>query len=277
MKAYQVDLKEQGYNLQGGVLSCILMDEPFDRPTPEWTRPAVIVVPGGGYGMVSKREGEPIASFFLARGYQVFVLTYLCQPQGARYPEQFLELAAAVDYVKKHAKECRVDPEEVFAVGFSAGGHLTATLATLHGEAAQLMGADLDCKPAAVGLSYPVISPEGHRPSLENLLCGYDGEEKAALMQKLTLDLRVNADTVPSFIWTTAEDRAVDPKDSLRFATALQKAGVPFELHVYPKAGHGISTADFEVNGDRSPYMRRNARWMQNCDEFFRMFIKQPF
>ena len=95
MKNYKVSLKET-YGIEGGELECILLDLPFDRETPEWKRPAVIVVPGGGYHMVSKREGEPIASAFLARGFQAFVLTYTTAPEGAAYPDQLIQLAAAV-------------------------------------------------------------------------------------------------------------------------------------------------------------------------------------
>lgn len=121
MKSYKVSLKET-YGLEGGELECMLSESPFDVPSPEWRRPAVVVVPGGGYCMVSKREGEPVANYFLAKGFQTFILTYRTCTEGSCYPEQLIELAAAMDYIKKNAAECLVNPEEIFVVGFSAGG-----------------------------------------------------------------------------------------------------------------------------------------------------------
>ena len=84
------------YHIQGGEVEALVGSEPFDQHREEWKRPALIVVPGGGYGMVSKREAEPVAFRFLAKGFQVFILDYLCAPT-AGYPEQLLELACTVD------------------------------------------------------------------------------------------------------------------------------------------------------------------------------------
>lgn len=276
MRNYKISLKEQGYRLKGGLLECILMDKPFDSGRDDWKRPAVIVVPGGGYAFVAKREGEPVSNYFLANGFQTFILTYLVAGDGVSYPEQFLEIASAVDFVKKHAEEYNVNPDEVFVVGFSAGGHLTGTIATLYMEASSLMGQPLDSKPAGVGLSYPVIYPEGHMGSYINLLQGYDGVEKERLMEKLTLDKAVTKDTVPSFLWSTAGDKLVPPQNALRYATACADHGVPFEIHVYPQGGHGGSTADHEINGTED-FLRKNRAWMENCASFFRLFVKEPF
>jgi acetyl esterase/lipase len=106
MKVFEVDLKKE-YALQGGTLACMLANFPWDckEHDPDWKRPAIIVVPGGGYGFVSKREGEPIALEFLSRGFHAFVLTYeVGGENGYPYPEQLLELGAAVDYVKNTQK-----------------------------------------------------------------------------------------------------------------------------------------------------------------------------
>ena len=134
----KVDLTAEYPFLQGGELLCIAADYIFDGEVDSaWKRPAVIVVPGGGYGMVSKREGEPVAHAFLAKGFQVFILTYRVGEE-VRYPEQLCEIAAAVDYVKKHADEFSVNPQEVFAVGFSAGGHLVGNLCVEHQNIQQI-------------------------------------------------------------------------------------------------------------------------------------------
>ena len=157
MKTCKIDLKKQYSFVEGGTLECIVMEKPYDADK-VWKRPAVIVVPGGGYGMVSKREGQPVASAFLARGFQTFILDYLCGGEnGYGYPEQLFELSAAVDYVKKNAEELCVNADEIFVIVFSAGGHLVGNLAVEHQNVSKKAGVELDCKPTAVGLSYPVI------------------------------------------------------------------------------------------------------------------------
>ena len=190
------------YGLKGGKLSSLCIDMPFDQKM-DWKRPAVIVVPGGGYGMCSKREAETVAAAFLARGFQTFILTYTTVNDGVAYPEQLLELAAAFDYVRKNAEEYSVNPEEVFAVGFSAGGHLVANLSCEHMRIEELYGKPLDCKPTAVGLSYPVIYNVGHIGSYINLTANLPEEEREALINRLCMDELVTQDTPPAFIWST--------------------------------------------------------------------------
>lgn len=275
MKTFKVDLAKE-YGLQGGVLECIVMEPTLDFGTENWKRPAVVVVPGGGYGMVSTREGACVATGFLDRGYQAFVLTYLCAPD-ARYPEQLLELSAAMDYVKKHAAELYVNPEEVFAVGFSAGGHLTANLAVDHQNVSMRAGQELDCKPTAVGLCYPVISKvHGHLGSYENLLNGYTDEAKAELMKILNLDEVVSKQTPPAFIWATATDDCVPADNSLRYAMALDKQGIDYELHVYPRGHHGLSRGNLEINGEFD-FLAKTSHWMDDCASFFRLYTTEKF
>ncbi len=278
MKSYTVQLKDIYPNLQGGTLDCILMDPPFDHLAPDWRRPAVVVVPGGGYGMVSKREGEPIASHFLAKGFQVFILTYLIRGDGVCYPEQLFELSCAMDYVKTHAAEMRVNPDEVFAVGFSAGGHLVGNLAVEFSKAGETWNTPIDAKPKAVGLAYPVIRYDaGHKDSHNNLLWGYSDEEKEALLPSLNLDTRVTNDTPPAFIWSTTEDACVPPKNALMYALAMSEHHIPYELHVYPQGGHGSSACSFEVNGPQFDFLKKNRKWLDDCSDFFRMFSKIPY
>lgn len=273
MKTYKIDLKKE-YGLQGGELDCLIADFPYDcaEQCPDWKRPAVIVVPGGGYQFVSVREGEPVAFEFLNRGFHAFILKYTIGGEnGCPYPEQLLELSAAVDYIKKHAEEWKVDGN-VFVVGFSAGGHLTANLAVEHQSVSQKYGKPLDCKPTAVGLSYPVISSEhGHIGSYDALLCGYSEEAKEELLKTLNLDQAVTEDTPPAFIWTTAQDTCVPPDNALRFALALDKQRINYELHVYPRGGHGLSTAKPDVNQGLTPEMERASRWLDDCAAFFRL------
>lgn len=237
-------------------------------------RPAVIVVPGGAYQMVSKREGEVVAMDFVSMGFQAFVLNYSTSSNSkASYPEQLKQIACAVDYVKTHAKQYLVDANKVFAVGFSAGGHLVGNLAVDYQGANALLGGKLNCKPTAVGLGYPVINAFGHQDSFDNLLQGYDEQEKQRLTQLLALDKQVTKSTVPCFVWTTAQDSCVNPINSLTFAQALSTNGVKFELHVYPQGEHGLSNSTTEINlFGKGEFLHKNRQWLENCAQFFHLF-----
>ena len=279
MKVYTVELKNEYPNLRGGKLECILMDYPMDgEDTIGWCRPALVVVPGGGYRYTSEREAAPIASEFFARGFQSFVLYYTTAGEGGEpYPEQLLELASAVDYIKKHAKELHVNPDEVFAVGFSAGGHLAGNLAVEHHAMTEKFGVTLDCKPTAVGLSYPVISQKyGHIGSYENLFWGYTEEAKQELAKAFPLDEMVNEQTSPAFIWATANDGVVPAENALQYALALAKQKIPYELHVYPNGPHGLSTCRLEINNEVAGRLKA-ARWIDDCAEFFRKYTVEKF
>lgn len=270
-----IDLK-QLYGTSGGTLEEFAAQCPFDRGGEQWTRPAVVVVPGGGYAFVSKREAAPVAYNFLAEGFHVFVLTYSVSGEGAYYPEQLLQLACAIDYLKKNADKYRLDPDEIFVVGFSAGGHLVADLAVEHADNESIKMLALDCRPTAVGLGYPVITDKlKDSATFDNLLKGIPEKESAELRKRLRLDERVNADTPPAFIFTTAPDTAVPAQNSLRFALALADRGIPYELHVFPSGEHGGSTYDLEINSDAE--CRANGRWLHDCAVFFRRFSKYKF
>ncbi|MDD6995309.1 MAG: alpha/beta hydrolase [Candidatus Borkfalkiaceae bacterium] len=278
MQTFDVDLKKE-YGTEGGTLTAILSGTPHDSAelTGKWTRPAVIVVPGGGYHFVSMREAEPVAQAFLAKGFHCFILTYLVSPDGAAYPEQLTELAAAVDYVKKHAKEMHVNSEEIFAVGFSAGGHLVGDLAVEWQNVAEITGKDLDCKVTATGLCYAVISSKaGHVNSFDNLLQGYTSEAREEALKKLDLNNSVSEKTPPAFLWSTAADTCVPSENTLLYALELAKRKIPYELHVYPECQHGASTGNYEINAEYAP-LRRAARWVDDCCYFFRLFISEKF
>ena len=269
MQNFTVELKEV-YPVKGGKLTAYVVDT--------YTRPAVVVVPGGGYGFVSPREGEPIVLEFLQRGYNCFVLDYtIGGPNGASYPEQFLQLAAAIDYVKKNAETLRVVANEVYAVGASAGGHLVGTVAVNWQNASAIMGKEVDCKLTAVGLMYPVISKiDGHQGSYNNLLYGYSDEEKEKLMPLLNLNEAVTPQAPPAFLFTTVTDTVVPPSNAIRYALACGENKVPYELHVYPVGRHGLSTAKPEVNaGFEAEIYPSMKNWLDECHVFFTYCAKQ--
>lgn len=275
MTVEKIILKEH-YHIAGGEVIAMIGEKPLDWEWDAWKRPALIVVPGGGYGMVSKREAEPVAFRFLAKGFQVFILNYLCAPT-ARYPEQLLELACTVDYIRKNCEKYKVNPKEIFAVGFSAGGHLAGNLSTDYIQAVEAYGEELDCRLTASGLCYPVISAKhGHVWSFDNLTLNMSEEEKQATLKKTYLDEAVSERTSPAFIWATTADQVVPVMNSVSYAAALAKQGINFELHIYPQGEHGLSTCDKEINPEH-PFLSKNGHWIDACASFFRLYTEEKF
>lgn len=206
---------------------------------------AVVICPGGGYGMVAPAEGEPVALAYLAAGVQAFVLDYSVAP--CRWPQAFLELAASVAWVRAHAEEFGVAPDHVAVCGFSAGGHLAGCLANLWGHPlleTRLGLAPGQGRPDAAILSYPVITAQGpfaSEMSFSNLLG--EGEE---CPRALSLEESVTAGNPPAFLWATVTDGSVPVENTIAYAAALRAAAVPFELHLFSEGPHamGLATAE---------------------------------
>lgn len=205
-------------------------------------RPAMLVIPGGGYAFCSDREGEPIALRYLAYGYNTFVIYYSVAPD-VRYPVALQEAAMAMCYIRLNAKELGVRADNVAAVGFSAGGHLCGCLATLFEEKClDFLGENKKLvRPDASLLIYPVISYTNHphRGSFLNLT---DSEEERIY---LSLENRVTEKSSPAFIVSTFGDGAVPCQNALAIANAYANIKVPFALHVFEKGEHGMSTVDY--------------------------------
>ena len=221
--------------------------------------PAVVVCPGGAYAFVSQREAEPVALPFFARGYNVFVLTYTCGEQ-ARDFAPLIQLSETVRRIRE-TPQWRVDPEHIAVCGFSAGGHLAGSLGVLWDDPEFLRHyGDRSGKnrPDAMLLCYPVLLANAytHEESIRNVSGDVPGGER---YRYFALDEHVSASTCPTFLWHTAEDGGVPVENTLLFALALQKARVPFEAHVFPTGGHGLSTCTAETCGTADPY---NGRWL---------------
>lgn len=223
--------------------------------------PAVVICPGGAYAFVSDREGEPVATPFYAAGYNVFVVRYSIGEAAANF-KPLCELAATVAEIREHAEEWYTKPDQIAVCGFSAGGHLAASLGVLHNEPEflKVFGRTENIRPDAMILGYPVITADefAHVTSIENVSGAAQGTERYAWFG---LDKHVDAETSPAFLWHTAEDNGVPVENSLKMAGALSAAKVPFELHVFPKGWHGMSVCTEEV-GSPNAY---NARWVEWC------------
>jgi acetyl esterase/lipase len=205
---------------------------------------AVIVCPGGGYGGRAAHEGEPIARWLNGLGISAFVLRYRVAPY--RYPCALLDLQRAVRYVRYHSQSLGIDSGKIGVLGFSAGGHLTATAGT-HYDNGNPQAADLiereSSRPDLLILCYPVITlkdPYTHEGSRLNLL---GPEPDPSLIQLMSNEEQVTADTPPTFLWHTSDDH-VAVENSLHFAASLSRHKVPFDLHVYAKGKHGLGLAE---------------------------------
>src|SRR5258708_4660318 len=206
------------------------------------TGAAMLICPGGGYGGLADHEGAGYARWLAAHGVAGVVLKYRLGSGGYRHPAMLDDAARGLRLVRAHAAEWKLDAKRIGIMGSSAGGHLASTLLTHFdaGEAnAAHPGEKESSRPDLGILCYAVITmgPDTHQGSKNNLL----GRDPAPeLVTLLSNELQVTPQTPPCFIWHTYEDKAVKLENSLMFAMALRKAGVPFDLHIYEKGGHGM-------------------------------------
>ena len=207
---------------------------------------AVVICPGGGYSFLSDREGIPVANAFNQAGYHAFVLHYSVDspPLGWR---PLRELGWAVSAVRSGQTGIR-DVKNVAVCGFSAGGHLAASLGVMwHRSDLFPPQADLNAqKPDAMILSYPVITSDStyaHKGSFEQL-AGHDTDA----FDSFSLEKQVTIQTPPTFLWHTIADKTVPVQNSMRFFEELLRCGVTSELHLFPFGVHGLSLATPQVS-----------------------------
>jgi acetyl esterase/lipase len=226
-------------------------------------RPLILMCPGGGYAYTSDREAEPLAMRFLAMGFHVAILRYSCAP--AVYPTALLELAEAMKLVHANADAWHVDSEKIVVQGCSAGGHLAASLGVFWQEgwlAQKAATTNEVLRPAGLLLCYPVITSGeyAHKGSFEALLAGQYTDE---MLEQVSLEKHVTTDTPPVFLWHTFTDGSVPVENALLFAGALRKNDVSLELHIYPKGGHGLSTADEQTSyPDKTEVQKECQSWL---------------
>jgi acetyl esterase/lipase len=221
-------------------------DQPAITPylLPGQNNPAIVVCPGGGYVNRAAHEGEPIAKWLNTLGVSAFVLRYRVAPY--QYPAAWLDAKRAIRTVRGRAGEFGIDAARVGILGFSAGGHLTATVSTMNDSGNPASDDPIErqsSRPDLQVLCYPVITmkdPFTHTGSRENLLGTNPDPE---LLARMCTEDQVNANTPPTFLWSTPDDAAVPVANSLLFATALHRHGVLFDLHVYDNGGHGLGLA----------------------------------
>ena len=213
----------------------------FIVPKEKATGAAVMICPGGGYGILAaSHEGSDLARWFNDRGISAFVLKYRLPDVKAMTHQHEVPLMDAMQgmkLIRQSAKKWNIDPDKIGVMGFSAGGHLAATLSTHYNLGTK---ASDEAKPNFSILLYPVISlsPElAHGGSRDNLL-GPDKSEE--LIKYYSNELQVSAKTPPAFLVHAMDDGAVPVENSIAYYLALKKFKTPAEMHLYPKGGHGF-------------------------------------
>src|SRR5580658_1835756 len=215
---------------------------PWDKPV---SRTAIVVCPGGGYGgLANNHEGRQVANWLNSLGMAAFVLKYRLGPRY-HHPIELGDAQRAIRLVRSRAAQYGYAPDRIGIMGFSAGGHLASTAGT-HFDSGNPSAADpidrAGSRPDFLVLCYPVITfgAFAHQGSKRNLL----GENPdPALVENLSNELQVTKDTPPTFLFVTTTDATVPVENSVMFYSALRKAGVPAELHIYERGPHGVGLA----------------------------------
>lgn len=245
--------------------------EPADQPTlypfivaaGRGVGTAVVVCPGGGYQhLAMEKEGTDIARWLNSLGVSAFVLQYRLGPKY-HHPIELGDAQRAIRTVRAKAAEYRISPDRIGIMGFSAGGHLASSAGT-HFDAGNPSAADpidrVGSRPDFLVLCYPVISfvAYTHQGS-KNSLLGANPDQQ--LVETMSSELAVTAQTPPTFLFHTTTDATVPVENSVLFYSALRKAGVPAELHIYERGPHGVGLAP--TDEALSSWPARLADWLR--------------
>ncbi len=223
-------------------------------------KPLVLICPGGAYAYCSDREAEPVAAKYLAAGFHAAVLRYHAP---ALFPTALLELAWSVKTIRRFADRWHIRKDAIFVCGFSAGGHLAASLGTLWDLPLlhTCFGEEPVWRPDAQILGYPVVTMGTftHADSRTNLVGPHPDPE---LVNLLSLEKQVTPKTVPSFLWHTVADGSVPVENSLQYALALQQHHVRYEMHLFETGRHGLSVCEEITANSPDEIVPDNACWV---------------
>jgi acetyl esterase/lipase len=238
------DIEEKSVTDASGILRISGVTIPsmtaYIAPKDKSTGAAVLICPGGGYGILAaSHEGSDFAKWFNERGISAFVLKYRLPNQKGmtkQHEVPLMDAMQAMKLIRQSASKWNIDLGKIGVMGFSAGGHLAATLSTHYNSGEK---ASLDAKPNFSILLYPVISfmpTISHGGSRDNLL----GPDKSPeLIWYYSNELQVNPQTPPAFLVHAMDDTGVPVENSIEYFLALKNLKIPAEIHVYPQGGHG--------------------------------------
>ncbi len=206
-------------------------------------RPAVMVIPGGGYQFCSDREADPVAMAYLKAGFDAFILRYSVGSDAA-WPAPLTDYECAMKTILEHAEEWAVIPDKIAVAGFSAGGHLAAAAATMSKH-----------RPAAAVLGYPVIREDTARECAQSA---------PAIVP------HVNEKTCPCFLFATRTDTVVPIQNTIDMLNALNQFAISFECHIYGFGPHGFSTGDHSVQSRDTIIPDRAQNWVADSIQWLR-------
>lgn len=242
----------------------------------EGKRPAVIVLPGGGYVATADREADPVAIRFAELGYAAFVLRYSTLYESfdaveggenghVRFPQPLLQVAAAISFVRDCSAELGIDPQKIALIGFSAGGHLASNYCNKWNTPLILEGVGLNperVRPNGCVLCYAATSlfRKGGERMIEAVFG--DGEATDDMLRKYSAQFGVNVDTPPTYLWHSAKDETVPVKQTYDMSKALEAAGIVHEADFFPEGGHatglsvGLKSGVWPLNADA--FLKKN-------------------
>lgn len=203
-------------------------------------RPAVLIIPGGGYQFCSAREADPIAFAYLNAGYHTFILRYSVGEKSS-WPEPLEDYEDTMEYIKSHAEEWNVIADKIAVIGFSAGGHLAGAAATIANH-----------KPAAAILGYAVLNETVNEIA----------------MNAPNISDHVDSNTCPCFLFASRSDNVVPIKSTLDMLRSLDYAGITFESHIYAFGPHGFSTGNQAIQTRESAFCDRIPNWVEDSIGF---------
>lgn len=231
-------------------------------------KPAVLILPGGGYEFTFEGEGEPIALKLMSEGVAAFVLNYSVRPNV--FPQALAEALTAIKYIRENHCKYGINKDNISVMGFSAGGHLAGCTGTLweHNSLSQFILDDRsDYRPDKMILAYPVLKSTGkhHDGSFRSILAENYNEEN---LFEVDLPKQVKINTPPTFLWHTFEDTGVPVDSSIEFAQALLEKNIHFEMHIYPHGGHGLCLDNHTTWNVPFGKISEISRWIEDAIRF---------
>ncbi|MBK5199916.1 MAG: alpha/beta hydrolase [Spirochaetaceae bacterium] len=234
------------------------------------TRPAIVICPGGAYEFVSEIEKDPVAIYYFSKGFNVFILDYSVRENASNFTP-LLELSEAFVKIRDNAKDFRTDPTRIAVMGFSAGGHLAASLALLYNNPEFIKVSKVTDgynSPNALILAYPVITTGeySHQKSIENVTASENN-----MIKLLSLENRVTSDCPPVFIWATQDDESVPIENSLLLVSSLIIKKISVEFHLFPSGEHGLSMCDADCNKENTSvaqWKKLSINWLSNIFKY---------